>query len=274
MANKADLIEVTGDGRLKLHFHEGQIDAWDCLKREILVLAGTQSGKTVFGPAWLWREIKQCGPGDYIVAAPTFQLLEKKVLPAFRDLFEDLLQLGKYTGSPSKKFTLSKEGQKRMFGKSGRAYKTNIYFGYATDPDSLESMTAKAAWLDEAGQKKFKQSSYQAIQRRLNVHGGRTLITTTPYYLGWLKTDLYDPWLEAVTKGGEQPDIGVIRFESIMNPEFPRDAWERAKRTLPKWKFDLFYRAIWTRPAGLIYDNFDDMDIIPRFKIPLAWLRF
>lgn len=273
MASK-ELVEVTPDGRLRFHFHAGQIQAWDSTKQEILVLAGTQSGKTVLGPAWLWREIKQRGPGDYIVVTPTFQLLEKKALPAFRDLFEDLLQLGRYTGSPSRRFTFSQAGQQRIFGASGRRYRTQVFFGYATDPDSLESATGKAAWLDESGQKKFKQSSYQAIKRRMAVNQGRILHTTTPYYLGWLKTDVYDRSLAPPTSPIHSPDIDVIRFKSIMNPEFPQKAWDDAKRTLPKWKFDLFYEALFTKPAGLIYDNFDDGDVIPRFTIPRHWPRF
>src|SRR5436305_14072646 len=104
-------------------------------------------------------------------------------------------------------------------------------------------MTGKAAWLDEAGQKKFRVGSYDAVQRRMAIHQGRILITTTPYDLGWLKQRIYDPW-----QAGDER-IDVIRFESIENPAFPREEYDRAKRELPRWKFDLFYRAIFTRPA-------------------------
>ena len=44
-----------------------------------------------------------------------------------------------------------------------------MYFGHANDPDSLESATAKAAWLDEAAQNKFKLDSWEAILRRLSA---------------------------------------------------------------------------------------------------------
>jgi hypothetical protein len=37
-------------GELKFNFHPGQLRAWDSDKRFILVLAGTQGGKTSFGP--------------------------------------------------------------------------------------------------------------------------------------------------------------------------------------------------------------------------------
>jgi len=142
-------------------------------------------------------------------------------------------------------------------------------FGHAQDPDSLESATAKAAWLDEAGQKKFRQGSWEAILRRLSIYEGRALITTTPYDLGWLKQKLYDPW-----KAGRK-DITVVSFASIMNPAFPRGEFRRARRDLPPWKFALFYLAQFTRPAGLIYGCFDaERDTCKRFTIPKEWKRY
>lgn len=251
---------LTGKRKSKLvtEFHDGQTRAWRAKKRFVLILAGTQSGKTSFGPHWLRREIRDCGPGDYMVVTPTYPLLQLKALPEFRRLFEYKLKLGEYTIA-GKKFTFH-DGQ------------TNIFFGHAQDPDSLESATAKAVWLDEAGQKKFKLASWEAIQRRLSVHRGRALITTTPYDLGWLKQQLFDPWKAAK---GQHPDIDVVSFTSTENPAFPREEYERMQAVLPRWKFDLFYRAIFTRPAGMIYDCFeDDINTCPRFRIPHDWPRF
>ena len=264
-----ELVEVTKNGKLRLHFHPGQWRAWKSERRFVVVLAGTQSGKTSFGPHWFFREIQRRGPGDYIIATPTFPLLELKALPEFRNLFEDLLGLGRYKGSPTRRFTFSENGQQRTFGGCGRDYKTNVFFGYAADPESLESATAKAAWLDEAGQKKFKLGSWEAILRRLSIHLGRALLTTTIYSLGWLKQRLWDHW-----QAGDE-SIDIIRFESIANPVFPQEEFERARDTLPRWKFNMFYRAMFERPAGLIYDAFDeDVHKIPRFAIPDRWPRY
>ena len=268
-----DLAERTEDGRLRLHFHGGQWQAWQSTRRFVVVLAGTQGGKTTFGPHWLYREIQSCGPGDYMVVTPTFPLLELKALPAFLRLFEDVLELGRYVASPVRKFVFSGPGARRTFGETeprsqGRA-PTQVFFGHAQDPDSLESATAKAAWLDEAGQKKFRLGSWEAILRRLSIFRGRALITTTPYDLGWLKQKLWDRW----KKGN--PDIDVIHFDSTQNPAFPPEEFERARRDLPGWKFNLFYRAIFSRPAGLIYDSFDaERHKVPRFAIPDTWPRY
>jgi hypothetical protein len=266
MKKPTDLYTVE-DGKLRFHLHQGQLKAWNSKKRFVLVLAGTQGGKTSFGPLWLLREIQRCGPGDYIVATPTFPLLELKLLPEFKRLFEFHLDLGRYTGGSGKKFVFSPAGIKYLFGDQGDD--TKILFGHAQDPDSLESATAKGAWLDEAGQKKFKQGSWEALLRRLSIHQGRVLLTTTPYYLGWLKNDLHDPALRG------DPEIDLIRFESRHNPAFPKAEWDARKAKMQKWKFDLFYRAIFTRPPGLIYDNFDrDKHTIPPIPIPKEWPRY
>ncbi len=264
-----ELVEQTPAGKLRFNFHRGQWKAWNSEQRVVLVLAGTQGGKTSFGPVWLWREIARRGPGDYLVVTPTFPLLELKALPEFKRLFLSQLQLGTYVGGPVRKFMFSAAGSMRTFGWLWNGEATNVYFGHAQDPDSLESATVKAAWLDEAGQKKFRLASWEAIQRRLAIHRGRVLITTTPYDLGWLKQKVFDPW-----KRGDR-EIDVVGFASSMNPKFPKEEFERARRDLPAWKFGLFYLAQFTRPAGLIYDCFDsEQDTCPPFKIEASWPRY
>jgi hypothetical protein len=264
-------MEVLPDGTVEFWFHDGQERALSSTKRFILVLAGTQSGKTVTGPAWLYQEILDKGPGEYLVAAPTFKLLYSKAIPAFRRLFESALELGKYRFTPEHVFTFSKAGCRKLFGCVPDT-PTIVRFGHAGDSESLEAATYKAAWLDEAGQKGFKEDSWDAVLRRLAVHQGRCLLTTTPYRLGWLKTKLFDPWKKA---NGNHPDIDVINFRSIDNPAFPRQEYEDRKRDMPPWKFEMFYKGLFSRPAGLVYDAFDtDRCVIPRFAIPDDWPRW
>jgi hypothetical protein len=258
-----DFIKNQG-GMLEWSLHAGQIQALESKARTVVVLAGTQSGKTSFGPLWFLLEIQRMGQGDYIVATPTFPLLELKLLPEFKRLFEKQLKLGSYVGNPTKKFTFSESGAKRMFGENFKPdIPTQVFFGHAQDPDSLESATAKGAWLDEAGQKKFKIGSKQAIDRRLSIHQGRTLITTTPYVLGWLRD---------ICAKADGVNVDVINFRSVDNPAFPIAEYKKAKLELPKWKFNMFYRGLFERPAGMIYDLFDSKtDVIPAFEVPRAW---
>lgn len=265
-AGTTDLTTVKG-GRLQVHMHQGQARAIRSRARHILVLAGTQSGKTSFGPLWLYTEIQRRGPGDYLVVAPSFPLLELKLRPEFMRLFDKQLRLGEYVGSPTKKFTFTEAGSRKTFGdRFDPDVPTQVFFGHAQDPDSLESATAKAAWLDEAGQRKFKKESHEAIMRRLAIHRGRVLYTTTPYYVGWLKKTLHDK--------ADGVNIDLINFRSCDNPAFSRAEYEEQKAKLPKWKFEMFYDGVFTRPAGLIYDVFTwEAHVCEPFDLPDHWPR-
>jgi len=262
------------DGRrkkhgLRLRMHPGQTAAWNSTKRFIALLAGRQSGKTCFGPDWLKREIDRCNAisnqesNDYLVVTATFPLLRLKLLKEFRELFENTLNLGTYHAS-DKMFTYH-DG------------KTRVIFCSATNAQSVESATANAAWLDEAGQKDFGREAWEAIQGRLTLavrEGmGRVLITTTLYGYGWLKNEVYDKW-EREGKNKCQ-SIDIFQFDSTINPRFSPAEFERLRQTLPPWRFNLFYRGRYEKPAGLIYDCFDPVtDVVPPFAIPESWPRY
>ncbi len=106
------------------------------------------------------------------------------------------------------------------------------------------------------------------------MNEGRALLTTTPYNLGWLHQVIWRPWKDAKDAGEDHPYIDVINFESTANPAFSRAEFDRLRETMPGWKFDLFHRGIFTRPAGLIYGNFTDDMVVPPFPIPDHWPRY
>ncbi len=240
------------DSVLQVHLHQGQTIAWDALERFIFVIAGTQSGKTSFGPLWLDREMDLRGPGDYLVVAPTYDLFKLKVLPEVLYFFKELQ--GGWTYHKSDR-VLSRPGYR-------------VVLRSANVAEGLESVTAKAAWLDECGQPSFRLNAWEAVLRRLAINEGRVLGTTTPYNMGWLKLKIHDPW----KKGNK--NIRVVNFRSIDNPDFPQGEWERAKHEMPYWRFMMFYNGIFVRPPGLIYDNFGELDVTDRFPIPSEWPKY
>ncbi len=248
---KHDLVEVLPGGRVRLHLHAGQSKASRSQSRFTFVIAGTQSGKTSYGPWWLVEEINRCGAGDYLAVTATYDLFKLKMLPEMRRVFVDLLRQWEWQASD------------RVLYRPGD--QSRIILRSANAPEGLESATAKAAWLDECGQDSFRLESWEAVQRRLALHEGRVLGTTTPYNLGWLKREVYDRW-----RAGDS-DYRVIQFASVMNPRFPRHEYDRAKSALPAWKFEMFYNGNFARPAGLIYEDFDDGLIVPPFEIPAGW---
>jgi len=202
------------------------------------------------------REITRCGEGDYLVGTATFPLLNLKLLSEYKLVFCELLRWGRYAERNGTHVITSLDGRSRI-----------IFFS-ATNAESIESATAKAAHLDEAGQKQFRQDTWEAVNRRLAINRGRILITTTLYTLGWLKTEVYDRWV-----AGDK-DIEVVQFDSTANPAYPHEEFERARKTLPPWKFSMFNRGRYETPAGLVHDSFSAMDIVDRFPIPKDWLVY
>jgi len=111
-----------------------------------------------------------------------------------------------------------------------------VIMGSADNPLSLEGAHVRAAWLDEAGQ--MDALVWDVVRRRTAFYQGRILITTTPYFWNWIKTEVYD---KAVS--GEDPDIELVTFDSKTNPYFPVEEFERLRATMPDWKFKMFYEA-------------------------------
>ena len=247
-----------GQDSLKLNFHIGQAKIWNSNARFPVMLGGSQVGKTCFAPDWLEREIRRRGPGDYLAVTATFPLLNLKLLPEFRYVFETMYQYGEYKQQRGSHIILfhrdSNKGKvlftDEEYEREG-VQETRIIFGSATNPESIESATAKAAVLDECGQKQWKRDSWEATLRRLSLARGRALLITTLYGYGWLKTEVYDEWERGNT------DFDVVQIDSIVNPSFPLAEYERAQKSMPGWKFDLFYRGRYTKPAGMVYDCFD-----------------
>jgi hypothetical protein len=253
----------------------GEEELWDVeVERNSNFIAGDIfSHNTSLGPIWLYNEIQKRGPGDYLCVTPSFPLLNLKMLPEFRRLFEDTLHLGDWRES-SHTLLFSEFGSKCLFGES-TSEKTRVIFGSANNASSIESATALAAWCDELGQQEFGLDAWDAIRGRVSLHRGRILGTTTPYGIsGWFKKRIYDAW----KKGDEKLD--VIQFASTMNPLFSGEEFQELKADMPDWKFDLFYKGEFTNPAGLIYSDFIQRPkeagghLVEPFNIPWEWPRY
>ena len=251
-----DLVTVDGTGKISLHMHTGQTEVWDAQERFVFMIAGTQGGKTSFGPWWLHREIygnqytPGMGRGDYLAVASSFDMFKLKMLPEMLNVFEHLLGIGRYYAGDGV-LELKDPATGRFWAeKSADPMWGRIILRSATAKAGLESTTARAAWLDEVGQDEFSVSAYEAVLRRLSLAQGRILGTTTPYNLGWLKRRIFDRQHEE--------SIRVVQFASTLNPNFPPEEIERARRDLPGWKFRMFYLGQFERPAGMIYNDFID----------------
>ena len=248
-------------------FHDGQLEGWSKDEPYVLLLCGTQSGKTVFGPHWMLREMARKGPGEYGAASPSFPLMYKKLQPEYYKLFVRELKLARYVGSPAPRFEFTEEGLIKLFGTS--AEPCTLWLYYASDPDNLESATLKGFHSDECGQPGFVSGSFEAIDRRLNVHQGRHLMTTTPYEWNYVKTEIYDRWV-----AGDK-SIAVVNFRSIDNPVFPKERADAQKAKLANWRYLMMYEGLFTRPAGQIFDCWSrGANVVKDFPIPDKWPRY
>jgi hypothetical protein len=253
------------------------------------MLAGTQGGKTGFGPWWLASEIERCGRGDYFAVTAVYDLFKLKMLPALIKVFCDVLGTGRYWAGDRIIELCDPETGRFLASKSTDPMWGRIILRSADASGGLESGTGKAAWLDEAGQDRFTVDAWRAIKRRLAIHQGRVLVTTTLYNLGWVKVVFIDPavkggevTLETLGNGAEiertdnaEADTCLIQFDSIANPTYPVEEYEEARGTMPDDEFAMFWRGRVARLRCLIYDIFDSArHTCPRFPIPDTWPRF
>ena len=241
--------------------HTHQKLALDSLARFILALAGVQGGKTTLGVIWLLREIykayEEGKRGDWLIAAPTVKILQQSTLPKFKQFFPP--DWGTW------------KEQKSCFE---LAWGDNIYVRSTEEPDYLEGMTIRGAWLDEAG--KMKHQAWINIQARLAINRGRAIFTTTPYAVNWVNSDLLKNTskINGVDQGKGDPDIEVFAWESIENPAFPKEEYERARRTMSTALFERRYKGKFTALEGLVYPDFNEDLIVEPFQIPDHWKKF
>lgn len=259
-----------------LYWHYGQLAAWESKKRFILVQAGTQSGKTSFGPWWQIREVLNTGGGDHLAVSVSYDLFKLKLLPEMREVLEHSLNIGRYWAGDqiieirnprTGKFDANTASDK-MWGR--------IILRSATAKGGLESASAKSVYFDEAGHDDVRVAAWEAIERRITLYHARVLLGTTPYNLGWMKQRIYD---KAEAANFKHPEYDVISFPSSANPAFSEDEMRRARESMPLWKYLMFYEGKYTRPAGLIYEDFvDDLKSagghkVKPFNIPQDWPR-
>lgn len=219
-------------------------------------IAGTGGGKTILGYWWLHSRMEAYPGNTWGMAEPTYPLLSKVILtssdPDRPTLIDYLHSVGHHPDYHAVDRIIGTD-----FGQ--------IYLGSADNPDSMQGAALRGYWLDEAGL--MKLLAYQTALQRCSMLSGQVLITTTPYNLGWLKTEVNDK--------ADNDKILVRRWRSIDRPGFPRQSYEDMRGRLPYWRFSMLYEAEFERPAGLIYDAFDAAICkINRFPIPKEWLIY
>lgn len=267
--------------------HEKQLEWWNATELTTIGLAGTQGGKTAMLPYLLLKDVieaapfvKKLGYGRAIYASPTLTLLQAQALPALELLWCEQLKLGTLLRGSKPRLVLSKEGSEELFGVN---VPFTVHCAYTSDPNNVESITACAAAWDEAGQKLNKELAYEAIMRRLKAARsagyGRLRIGTTPYEHGWLLHRLVSKAKGRQPVGkwstdGDDPSIRVINWPSWSNPLLDEQECRRELKDMPEWRWEMMYLGRFTKPAGVVYDCFDEDNLVDKFPIPPEWPIF
>jgi len=243
--NKKPPVMIDTKEVLRMALHPYQMKAYKSKKRITALISGIQGGKTRVGGLWMARQIAihDAPQVNFIIAAPTFKLMEKSTLPWMLHLLKGCGKFDKI---------------KYKFHLNGGA---TIWFCSMLDVQSAEGATnVRGIWIDEAG-----LITYQAwinLLARSSFLQCPIFITTTPYSMNWLYHDVYKPWCE-----GERQDIEIVQFRSCDNPYFPMEEFELQKKLLDHRVFQRKYGGTFERMGGLVYLDFDENNYSEVFKL-------
>ena len=231
----------------------GQANLLKDFKSPILAaIAGTGGGKTFFMLLWLHSRMEAFPGFGWLVAEPTYQMLAKVLLNSPDPNRLDIIQYFEQAGHHPD-YIAGEKIVKTDFGM--------IYLASADNPDTMQGAAVRGVCLDEAGLMSL-QAHETAFQRR-SMMAGQELLTSTPYNLGWLKTEIAD-------KAGDL--IHVEKWRSADRPGFPLEEVENARRLLAPSIFKMRYEAAFERPEGLVYQDFDrQTHIVTGFEICNGW---
>lgn len=220
--------ETTNALEITLHSKQFEAFQFDKTHQYCAAIAGVRGGKTFVGALWAGTQI-QNRPGDGMICAPTYKILQQATLPTFFRLFP---QLRKYYKEQKNIIELPEK---------------NIYIRSMDAPLSAEGITAAWAWGDEAGQ--YPLLAWTVLRSRTSLVRGPIFLTTTPYNMGWLYQDFYEP----ATKGFDK-DMKVVTWASADNPYFPQEFAEKEKMRLKPEEFKRRYLGEFSRMSGLVYE--------------------
>lgn len=146
--------------------------------------------------------------------------------------------------------------------------------------------TLQARMATTSGQAAPNNAAFAHIGYPRDLRMGRIYAGSTVYELNWLE-DLWNQWLGAMKaekarlqeeckrvspdeakqvwadfnarayRGTVHPTLHFIRYDSTENPAVSPAYIEEMRRSLPEWYFEMRFRAIFRRPAGIIFEDWD-----------------
>ncbi len=245
---------VTETKPVEIKLLPGQANLLRDFKSSVLAaIAGTGGGKTILIYWWLHSRMEAYPGNTWGLAEPSYPMLAKIILtssdPGRPSLEQYLRMVGHHPDYHAVDHILHTDHGK-------------VYLGSADNPDSMQGAALRGYALDEPGL--MQLLAYQTALQRVSMMQGQVMLASTPYNLGWLKSEVFE---RNGTNG-----IHVERWRSIDRPGFPRESYEAMKLKLPPWRFAMLYDAMFEHPEGLIYGAFNERDcLVDRFPVPKEW---
>jgi len=234
--------------RIEINLLPYQLRLLTSKKPYLALIGGTGSGKTFFLPRWLYVKMYENPGHEWIVSAPTREMLKRNPIKYILSFFDEV-------------------GVKYAYNKADLVMEVKgiaaIYFISAETPHRMQGIHAKGIIGDEAGL--FDRLWWDTAVQRIAYKKGQILLLTTPYSQNWVKTEVWDKWMAG------DVNYYVENPTSLDNPYYPREEYERAKKQLPDWKFKMLFEGKFTKPAGLIYPEYET---VKPFEIPGGWYVF
>lgn len=249
------------EGQAPAEFFHHQIRAYNSDKRIIALIGGTGSGKTWFAPYWIITKRLAQPNAQCLAIGLSYQRHVERVMIKRVEDFLKAWKVPYVMNRSTATLTLKNNNSQILFGSSENAL-------------SLEGSHLEGGiWIDECGQ--MARVAYDVAERRTNLHKAPILLTSVPYFNNWLKTDIYDPYMD-----GSRTDVEWIHCRSLDNLAFDPQLLEEIKaRRRPEY-FAIFFEGNFAKPYGLIYDDPPTVDLIvdperefPR-GIPPHWPSF
>lgn len=221
--------------------HPGQQAIFDSESRFLFFIGGKGSGKSSFAPLWLEREIRRRPMGKYIICADTYNRLEQGVLPEWFKSMEHSDLKGEFRQT------------KHIYTTSTGA---TIYVRSLDMECSVEGIHAEAIVVDEGLY--LSRTAYDILESRVHLRRGKILCCSTPY-----KTKRWGVEIIERFKQGD-PNYFVWQGGSAVNPAVSEEEIERQRQRLPRWRFEMDYMGLFTKPSGVVYPDMDTCVVDPQ----------
>ena len=160
-------------------------------------------------------------------------------------------------------------------------WKSGIYAKSAENPESLLGVGVNCLVLAEGSQ--LRSDIYQRyLLRAVNRARGRIINNTTPKGFNWEYDSFYvpgQPTLEGRTNPKYDPKHWSTIVDVLQNPEYSKEDYDYAFKTLPKEIFEEQYLGRFTQYSGLVYKDFlnkptsERSHVVTPYKLERGWTR-